>query len=87
VVQYRLQAEYGAESRLEGASWELLRWVAPDVTAAMLAQAVLPSGSNIAYDTKEQPVILFSSDWKLKYFEKQHPAIKLSDVPYKPEKR
>ena len=83
VVQYRLKAEYGAESRLESGSWELLRWVSPAVSAEALNAAVLPSGSNIAFDAKDQPAILFSSDWKLKYFERQHPAIPLSDVPFK----
>src|SRR5438477_12655163 len=31
VVQYRMQSEYGAESRLEQAQWKVLRWIAgPD---------------------------------------------------------
>ena len=82
VVQYRLQAEYGAESRLESGSWELMRWVSPKVPQETLDTAILPSGSNFATDAKQQPVILFSSDWKLKYFERQHPTIQLSDVPF-----
>ena len=30
VVQYRLKTEYGAESRLESANWELARWIPPE---------------------------------------------------------
>ena len=30
VVQYRLQSEYGAESRLETAAWDRVRWLAAD---------------------------------------------------------
>ena len=83
VVQYRLQSEYGAESRLENASWEVLRWLSPTVTEEMMAQMVLPSGAKIATDAKGQPAILFPSEWAMRYFERQHPAIPLSDVPFK----
>jgi peptide chain release factor 3 len=83
VVQYRLKSEYGAESRLESASWEILRWVSPTVPGAALAAAILPSGANIAFDAKQQPVILFPSEWKLRYFEKQHPEVAMGDVPFK----
>ena len=82
VVQYRLQAEYGAESRLETANWDLMRWVSPDAPSTTLGTAVLPSGANLATDAKGQPVILFPSDWKLKYFAKEHPAIILSEFPF-----
>jgi peptide chain release factor 3 len=82
VVQYRLQAEYGAESRLERASWELLRWVSPEVAIETLDQIILPSGAKLAFDAKQQLAILFPSEWTLKYFEKQHPTIGLSDVPF-----
>ncbi|HWE92435.1 MAG TPA: peptide chain release factor 3 [Tepidisphaeraceae bacterium] len=83
VVQYRLESEYGAESRLESASWELLRWVSPETPASTLAELSLPSGAKLAFDAKEQPAILFPSEWSLRYFEKQHPGIRLADVPFK----
>ncbi|HEY2586901.1 MAG TPA: peptide chain release factor 3 [Tepidisphaeraceae bacterium] len=82
VVQYRLQSEYGAQSRLEPASWSLTRWVSPDVAAEVLASVILPSGAAHATDTAGQPVILFPSEWMLNYFQKQHPNVPLSDVPF-----
>ena len=85
VVQYRLQSEYGAESRMERGTWELLRWVSPDVPRETLSQLIMPSGSALAIDARQQPAILFPSDWTLKYFEKQHPSVKLADVPFKGE--
>src|SRR4030095_4764208 len=30
VVQYRLQTEYGAESRIEQAAWKIIRWLATE---------------------------------------------------------
>ncbi|HOA75832.1 MAG TPA: peptide chain release factor 3 [Phycisphaerae bacterium] len=82
VVQYRLSSEFGAESRLEPAGWELMRWVSPAISEAMLAAASLPSGVQLATDAQNQPVILFPSKWSLDYFIKQNPDIAMSDLPY-----
>lgn len=82
VVQYRLQAEYGAESRLEQAPWKLLRWVDPAVRSEMLAEAILPTGSKLAEDGKQQTVILFTEDWSCNFFAQKNPLIKLSVLPF-----
>jgi peptide chain release factor 3 len=82
VVQYRLQSEYGAESRLENASWDLLRWVDPKQDLDAL-EPLLPSGGRLAFDAKEQPVILFPTEWSLNYFVRQNKTIPISDVPFK----
>ncbi len=81
VVQYRLQTEYGAESRLESAEWSYLRWVSPEVPEALLDTAIFPSGANQATDAEGQSAILFPSEWSIRYFSQQHPLIKLTDVP------
>jgi peptide chain release factor 3 len=83
VVQYRLQAEYGAESRLATAPWELLRWVSPEVSEEALAAATLPSGAKIATDALGQSAILFPSEWTVGYFTRQNPGTHLSDAPSK----
>jgi len=46
VVQYRMQTEYGAESRLETAPWKLLRWAAMDEGSA-LDESQLPTGARL----------------------------------------
>jgi peptide chain release factor 3 len=81
VVQYRLQSEYGAESRLEQAPWELLRWVAPDYPLEQV-EGILPSGGKIAMDAQGQPTILFPTEWALNYFVRQNKDVPLSDVPF-----
>lgn len=81
VVQYRLQSEYGAESRLESAPWQLMRWLAPDTSLEALADK-LPSGTRIAVDTEQRPVLLFPNEWGMKYFQKQNPGVAISDVPF-----
>jgi peptide chain release factor 3 len=81
VVQYRLKSEYGADSRLEGATWELMRWVPPDTDLNAL-ETKLPSGGKVAVDAKGQPAILFPTEWAMNYFVKQNKDIALSDVPF-----
>jgi peptide chain release factor 3 len=76
VVQYRLQTEYGAESRLEHAPWKVLRWAATE-NGAPLDDAALPSGSRIASDVTGKPVILFQEQWSCDFFaetESENPA-------------
>ena len=83
VVQYRLQSEYGAESRLERASWELLRWVSPETPEGTLTSAMLPTGANLVLDAYGQLAIAFPTEWALGYFKRQHPSVVLSETPFK----
>ncbi len=68
VVQHRLKNEYNAESRLESASWSAMRWINPEIPSEDLQNLLMPTGSRIAYDKQEQPVILFTDEWSIDYF-------------------
>ena len=81
VVQYRLQSEYGAESRLEPATWSIARWL--ENSDADLAGLALPTGVAVAEDTDSAPVFLFPTDWSLRYFQERHPELPLLDTPPK----
>lgn len=81
VVQYRLQDEYGAETRMEQTNWKALRWISPLHSEKEISQIVLPAGAAFAYDSQENLVILFTSEWSLNYFMEKHPKIELSDIP------
>lgn len=78
VVQYRLQTEYGAESRLESANWKILRWVTEG--AETLEDTMLPSGARIATDSAGQTVLLFNDEWSCNYFAQKHPAIQMATL-------
>lgn len=82
VVEYRLKAEYGADVRRESQTWEVSRWVSPDIPMDQL-KAALPSMAALAFDDRQQPMILFSDHWSMTFFMKRHPQIAVSDVPYK----
>lgn len=80
VVQYRLESEYGAPSRLESVPWEILKWLKAGTTNDELNALKMPTGSRIAYDSSEQPVVLFPSNWTLNYFIKENPGVQLFDL-------
>ena len=79
IVQARLELEYGSETRLEAAPWNVVRWLSPhDGTAAILD---LPNGVMEAEDRYGLRALLFTSDWKLRYFVEQNPEVTLSELP------
>jgi peptide chain release factor 3 len=78
VVQYRLQSEYGAESRLESATWEAFRWM-PSATDTKALK--LPTGCRVAWDSAGEPGVLFPSAWTQRYFGEQNPGVTLLDLP------
>jgi peptide chain release factor 3 len=81
VVQYRLESEYGAASRLEAASWAVVRWLPAGLDDAALDRLSLPTGSQIAYDIAQHPVVLFPTEWAANYFVQTNPKTPLSSLP------
>jgi peptide chain release factor 3 len=80
VFQYRLQAEYGADSKLDRAPWETLRWLDSEVDDEELAR-MLPYGAEKLRDSFGRQVIVFSSAWSMQHFINEKPQVKLSAIP------
>jgi peptide chain release factor 3 len=81
VVQYRLQSEYGAESKVQPAPWTLLRWVEPHPDLEKKSEVVMATGVSFGTDKLEQPIVLFPNDWTMRYFAEKNPQLKLSELP------
>ena len=81
VVQYRLQSEYGAESRLTSTPWTLLKWVEPHPLLKETSRLIVATGVSFGADKFEQPIVLFPNDWTLRYFVEKNPELKLHDLP------
>jgi peptide chain release factor 3 len=81
VVQYRMQTEYGAESRLEPGPWTVIRWVA-NGNGASLDETTLPTGAKLAFDSAGKMVLLFPEQWSCDFFAERNPKIQLSALPH-----
>lgn len=82
VLQFRLESEYGATSRLEPMPWRIVRWVAPeDAGHEALSENKLPVGCRLGYDSAGRTVILFNNDWELKYFSDRNASLRLTKLP------
>jgi peptide chain release factor 3 len=81
VVQFRLESEYGAKSRLEAAPWHVVRWLPTTIKEEDLDALSLPTGARLAYDIGKNPVVLFQNDWSANYFDETNKKFPLSAVP------
>ena len=81
VVQFRLESEYGAMSRLEAAPWTIARWLPTDMKEDELDALLLPTGARLAYDIGKNPVVLFTNEWSANYFGQTNKLIPLSALP------
>jgi peptide chain release factor 3 len=79
IVQYRLESEYGAVSRIQNASWTVTRWLDP---AADLRNLNLPYEASRAVDGQGRPVVLFPDLWSARYFQERNPGVRLADMPF-----
>ena len=73
VIVSRLQTEYGVSVEIEPAPYTAARWLAdPEAQVPAVGSAVA-----VVSDRRDRPVLLFGSDWELKYFERHYPDIAL----------
>ena len=83
VVQHRMKAEYGADSRLETPRWNIVRWWhKPDAPADWLPD--LPADATFATDRDDRPVVLFADEWAMRHFIQRNAGLELSELPIIP---
>ena len=79
VIAARLQSEYGIRCRLEPLPHVAARWPVP--LAADAPPVRLPtSGVMAVRDRRDRPVLLFQSDWHLRYTTDENPAIRFNEL-------
>lgn len=81
VLQYRMQSEYNAECRLEPTRWKLARWWKKEGAPADYLPEVFTDAS-LAEDHEGRPMILFSDEWPMRYFQQKNPGLELSTSPF-----
>ena len=85
VVQYRMQTEYGADSRLEPAPWKVIRWATTD-DGAPLDDSKLPTGARLGTDVGGKPVVFFQDQWSCDFFAQRNAKVRLSALPVEAQK-
>ncbi|MBI3566563.1 MAG: peptide chain release factor 3 [Elusimicrobia bacterium] len=83
VAQYRMESEYGVESKLETTPWTLARWIGPKTPAGAVDSVGLPMKCARAKDEHGAEMILFPTEWSLQYLAERHPEIELLRLPPK----
>ncbi|MEB3316539.1 MAG: peptide chain release factor 3 [Cyanobacteriota bacterium] len=78
VVQYRLENEYGVQTRLEPLEFSVARWVV-DGWPALESVGRLFNCKTVR-DAWDRPVLLFRNSWNLQQLREDHPALELSGV-------
>ncbi len=79
VFKFRLENEYGAVVRMETASASVIRWIAPD--SIPVIETMLPPGAELMQDSSKRPVLLFDSEWVMRFFQDRHPKVVLRTLP------
>lgn len=76
VVQYRMENEYGVETRLEMLPYKVARWVKGGWEA--LDKAGRLFNTVTVKDILDRPVLLFKNQWNLEQIKGDHPELELS---------
>ena len=78
VVQYRLEHEYGVQTRIEPLGFSVARWVVGGWPALEVVGRIF--NCKTVRDAWNRPVLLFKNDWNLGQLAEDHPDLELSAV-------
>lgn len=78
VVQFRLQNEYGVETRLELLPYTVARWVEGGWPALEKVGRIF--NALTIKDSWSRPVLLFKNEWNVHQLQEDHPDLKLNKV-------
>ncbi|MDM7938594.1 MAG: peptide chain release factor 3 [Cyanobium sp. CZS 48M] len=78
VVQYRLENEYGVDTRLEPLGFSVARWVVGGWPALESVGRIF--NCKTVRDAWDRPVLLFKNEWNLNQLKEDHPELELSAV-------
>ena len=78
VVQYRLENEYGVQTRLEPLGFSVARWVVGGWPALEAVGRIF--NCKTVRDAWDRPVLLFKNEWNLNQLREDHSDLELSAV-------
>jgi peptide chain release factor 3 len=78
VVQFRMQSEYGVETRLEPLPYSVARWVVGGWDALQKVGRLF--NTMTVKDSHDRPVLLFKNEWNVGQVQGDHPGLELSAI-------
>lgn len=78
VVQFRMQSEYGVETRLELLPYSVARWVEGGWDALQKVGRLFNTVT--VKDIWDRPVLLFRNEWNMHQLQEDHPELKLNAI-------
>ncbi len=78
VVQFRMETEYGVDTRLELLPFTVARWVQGGWEALEEAGRIFNTAA--VKDSWERPVLLFRNEWNVAQVQADHPKLQLSNI-------
>jgi peptide chain release factor 3 len=78
VVQFRMQSEYGVETRLEPLPYSVARWVVGGWDALQKVGRLF--NTMTVKDSYDRPVLLFKNEWNVGQVQGDHPELELSAI-------
>ncbi len=80
VLEYRLNTEYNVEIRMQQLPFEQLRWIQNYPDTYVLRDLDLTSDTKAVEDMKGNRLLLFTSDWAIRWAETHNETLKLSEL-------
>jgi len=72
------------ECSIEMKQWEILRWLGDGLNGEDFSDT-LPRNSAYGADESGRHVMLFASDWSMRYFLEKNPSVRLFETPHAAE--
>ena len=80
LVQYRLESEYGAASRIEPTDWTIVKRIqSKNGDPVNEAGMHIPMGAQLAFDKDNCQVLLFPGTWHMQFFTEHNKDVALDD--------
>ncbi len=77
VFQYRMKSEYGVEMICEGLGYSHIRWI--DSSPCEPKQLKISSDTKLVSDLKDDPLLLFTSEWNIRWALERNEGLVLSE--------
>jgi len=78
VLEYRLQNEYGVETKSQHLPYKHIRWIAPE--SIKIEEFNPPMDTILVFGENDEPAVLFQNEWAVKHIQERNKGIILKET-------